>query len=68
VKLTEAELIGYPWIVIVGRQWASDRMVELRSRRSGEAHLLTMARLVESLCGPKRAGPPGREDATSFAR
>ncbi len=56
-KLTEAELIGYPWIVVVGRHWASDRTVEVRHRRTGEARVLTVADFVESL-GPQSLGGP----------
>ncbi len=35
VKFKDAELLGMPWIVVVGRGWA-DGIVELRNRFSGE--------------------------------
>ncbi|MDH6244951.1 proline--tRNA ligase [Mycobacterium sp. OTB74] len=35
VKFKDAELLGVPWIVVVGRGWA-DGTVELRNRFSGE--------------------------------
>jgi prolyl-tRNA synthetase len=35
VKFKDAELLGVPWIVVVGRGWA-DGVVELRDRISGE--------------------------------
>ena len=35
VKFKDAELLGVPWIVVVGRGWA-DGKVELRNRFSGE--------------------------------
>jgi prolyl-tRNA synthetase len=35
VKFKDAELIGVPWIVVVGRGLA-DGVVELRNRRTGE--------------------------------
>jgi len=35
VKFKDAELLGVPWIVVVGRGWASG-VVELRNRFSGE--------------------------------
>jgi prolyl-tRNA synthetase len=35
VKFTDAELLGVPWIVVVGRGWA-DGVVELRNRSSGQ--------------------------------
>ena len=35
VKFKDAELLGVPWVVVVGRGWA-DGVVELRNRFSGE--------------------------------
>ncbi|MGB3353747.1 MAG: proline--tRNA ligase [Mycobacterium sp.] len=35
IKFKDAELLGVPWIVVVGRGWA-DGVVELRDRFSGE--------------------------------
>ena len=35
VKFKDAELIGVPWVVVVGRGW-SEGTVELRERRTGE--------------------------------
>jgi prolyl-tRNA synthetase len=35
VKFKDAELIGVPWIVVVGRGWA-DGVVELRNRFTGD--------------------------------
>jgi prolyl-tRNA synthetase len=39
VKFKDAELLGVPWIVVVGRGWA-DGTVELRNRFSGETREL----------------------------
>lgn len=39
VKFKDAELLGVPWIVVVGRGWA-DGVVELRSRFTGEKRLV----------------------------
>jgi prolyl-tRNA synthetase len=36
VKLTDAELLGMPWIVVVGRR-AAEGVVEVRDRRAGTA-------------------------------
>ena len=36
VKFKDAELLGVPWLVVVGRGWA-DGVVELRNRFTGEA-------------------------------
>jgi len=35
VKFKDAELLGVPWFVVVGRGWA-DGVVELRNRFTGE--------------------------------
>ncbi len=35
MKFKDAELLGVPWIVVVGRGWA-DGIVELRNRFTGE--------------------------------
>lgn len=40
VKFKDAELLGVPWIVVVGRGWA-DGVVELRDRFGGETRQLT---------------------------
>ncbi|MBV8292160.1 MAG: proline--tRNA ligase, partial [Mycobacterium sp.] len=41
VKFKDAELLGVPWIVVVGRGWA-DGTVELRNRFTGETRELTV--------------------------
>jgi prolyl-tRNA synthetase len=41
VKFKDAELLGVPWIVVVGRGWA-DGTVELRNRFGGEARSLAV--------------------------
>jgi prolyl-tRNA synthetase len=41
VKFKDAELLGVPWIVVVGRGWA-DGTVELRDRFSGETRELAV--------------------------
>jgi prolyl-tRNA synthetase len=41
VKFKDAELLGMPWLVVVGRGWA-DGVVELRDRFTGETRELTV--------------------------
>ena len=41
VKFKDAELLGVPWIVVVGRGWA-DGVVELRDRFSGQTRELAV--------------------------
>jgi len=56
VKFADAELIGIPRVVVVGRRWA-DGYVELRDRATGDRVELTVSDLVE------RLGEPTREPA-----
>jgi prolyl-tRNA synthetase len=48
VKLTDAELIGIPRVVVVGRR-IGEGIVELRDRAAGSADELTVAELAEAL-------------------
>ncbi|BAV42326.1 proline--tRNA ligase [Mycobacterium ulcerans] len=41
VKFNDAELLGMPWVVVVGRGWA-DGVVELRDRFGGQTRELTV--------------------------
>ncbi len=54
VKFKDAELLGVPWIVVVGRGWA-DGVVELRNRFSGETREIPVdgaaAAIAEALAG-----------------
>jgi prolyl-tRNA synthetase len=58
VKLTDAELLGMPWIVVVGRR-AAEGMVELRDRSSGSTRDLPVGEVAAALGVPK-PGVPGR--------
>ncbi|MDQ2635706.1 MAG: His/Gly/Thr/Pro-type tRNA ligase C-terminal domain-containing protein, partial [Actinomycetota bacterium] len=42
VKFKDAELLGVPWIVVVGRGWA-DGVVELRDRSTGQTREIAVA-------------------------
>ena len=42
VKFKDAELLGVPWIVVVGRGWA-DGVVELRNRFTGDTREIPVA-------------------------
>ncbi len=61
VKFKDAELLGMPWIVVVGRGWA-DGVVELRNRFTGEARELAVAGAaaeVAAALSANQAGPNG---------
>ena len=48
VKLTDAELLGMPWIVVVGRR-AAEGVVEVRDRRGGTADEVAVGDVVRVL-------------------
>jgi prolyl-tRNA synthetase len=48
VKFKDAELLGMPWIVVVGRGWA-DGNVELRNRLTGENRDIPAAGAAEAI-------------------
>jgi prolyl-tRNA synthetase len=48
VKFKDSELLGMPWIVVVGRGWA-DGTVELRDRFSGETREVPVATAVDDI-------------------
>ncbi|BBZ66696.1 proline--tRNA ligase [Mycolicibacterium insubricum] len=48
VKFKDAELLGVPWIVVVGRGWANG-VVELRSRFTGETREIPVATAAQQI-------------------
>ena len=54
VKFKDAELLGMPWIVVVGRGWA-DGVVELRNRFTGEARELAADSAAAEVAAALRA-------------
>ncbi|MBB2990096.1 prolyl-tRNA synthetase [Mycolicibacterium iranicum] len=48
VKFKDAELLGVPWIVVVGRGWG-DGVVELRNRFSGDKQEIAVDGAVEQI-------------------
>ena len=48
VKFKDAELLGVPWIVVVGRGWA-DGVVELRNRFTGETREVPVANAANDI-------------------
>jgi prolyl-tRNA synthetase len=48
VKFNDAELVGVPTIVVVGRGLA-DGLVEVKDRRSGERHDVALTEVVAQL-------------------
>jgi prolyl-tRNA synthetase len=49
VKFKDAELLGVPWIVVVGRGWA-DGVVELRNRFTGETREVAVDNAAADIC------------------
>jgi len=54
VKFKDAELLGVPWIVVVGRGWA-DGKVELRNRFSGETREVPADGAAEAIVAARRS-------------
>ncbi|OXR47630.1 Proline--tRNA ligase [Nocardia cerradoensis] len=48
VKFKDAELLGMPWVLVIGRGWA-DGKVELRNRFSGESEDIAAAAAVDTV-------------------
>ncbi|MGW0390201.1 proline--tRNA ligase [Streptomyces sp. NPDC003042] len=51
VKLTDAELIGVPWILVAGRR-SADAVVELQDRRTGTREELPLPEALSRLTAP----------------
>ena len=55
VKFKDAELIGVPWVVVVGRGW-SEGTVELRERATGEVTQIAVDGAADEIIRRIRAG------------
>ncbi|KUI42461.1 proline--tRNA ligase [Mycobacterium sp. IS-1590] len=53
VKFKDAELLGVPWLVVVGRGWA-DGVVELRDRFSGETREIAVGAAADEIVAALR--------------
>lgn len=53
VKFKDAELLGVPWLVVVGRGWA-DGVVELRNRAVGETREIAVANAAADIAAALR--------------
>src|SRR4029079_8213092 len=69
VKFADAELVGVPTIVVVGRGMA-DGKIEVKDRRSGEREEIPLVVAVEHLAGLVRGEhhPFGRRGVTGTPR
>lgn len=45
-KVAEAELLGYPWVIVVGKQFLRTGNVELRQRRTGSMAAVPLAEVM----------------------
>lgn len=45
-KMREAQLLGYPWMVILGRRWLSEQLVEIEERKGGKKIFLKRSELA----------------------
>lgn len=49
VKFADAELMGFPWQVVLGRRGLKEGVVELKSRATGETEKIPLAELASTL-------------------
>ena len=56
MKFKDAELLGVPWIVVVGRGWA-DGVVELRNRFTGETREIAVDGAAADIAAVLGASP-----------
>ena len=70
VKFKDAELLGVPWIVVVGRGWA-DGVVELRNRFTGETREVPVdsaaTAIATAISAVTHSLPPGNAGSTATA-
>lgn len=60
VKFADADLIGWPLQIIVGKRGLAEGKVEMKNRRTGEKRDLSIAAVAEALAFTKRSvGPSG---------
>ena len=57
MKFKDAEMIGVPTIVVVGRDLASDGTVEVRDRASGERENVAVEAVVDHVVGSSGPRP-----------
>ncbi|KAJ3560838.1 hypothetical protein NPX13_g9169 [Xylaria arbuscula] len=50
-KLKDADLVGYPVIVVLGRKWTSDRLCEVQCRRLGSTEFIPLNQLQQHVNG-----------------
>ena len=60
-KLKDAELLGLPYALVVGRTWEKEQLLELRDRRAGESRSLGFDEAVDAVCEAVLAERPGLE-------
>ena len=66
VKFKDAELLGVPWLVVVGRGWA-DGVVELRNRFTGETRELAAATAAVDIADALSQGARSEAESTATA-
>lgn len=48
-RIRDAELIGYPYVAVLGREWQNGRKVEIHARSTGQKESMTEAELRQRL-------------------
>jgi prolyl-tRNA synthetase len=45
-KMKEAQLLGFPFMVIIGKQWAQNEKLEIEERETQRKHILSLTEFV----------------------
>ncbi|MEG0503584.1 MAG: His/Gly/Thr/Pro-type tRNA ligase C-terminal domain-containing protein, partial [Raoultibacter sp.] len=64
VKFADADLIGWPLQIVVGKRGLANGNVEIKNRRTGEKRDISIAAVAEALAFAKRSF--GAKDTSSF--
>ena len=49
MKFKEAELVGFPVVVVVGRKWSQDGLIEVQQRNGEDTKLVQEAEVADSV-------------------
>ena len=60
-KLKDAELLGFPYAIVVGRSFENDGQVELRCRQTGESWTMSPEDAVAQVSSKVAEERPGLE-------
>lgn len=48
-KMKETQLLGFPFMVIIGKEWASHQKLEIEEREAQRKHILSLSDFIQFL-------------------